>query len=933
MRFSATCLHYILINVRACMCSAGAILSLIIAPLSMAGTWICTDPQGNKVYTDHSGPGCTEFLPTSPPNIIQRPPSAKAPSVSKNKPIPAPRSFRSVQPPLEENKVGVTAEIQTNSRSESEFILAVARGNTSKVRMLLEAGISANLRTIEGRSVVAMAAEQANMDTIELLIAHGADVNARSHRGETALSAAVHARRKDIVKFLLDKGADINAIAPVSVNPPMELPILSIAISQGDPNITRLLIERGASVNSRSNQGVTPLMVSILTGQKEIVKQLLDKGADSNALVPLDIGTPQHMPILFTAILKGDIEIVKLLVEKGADVNVKSASQHQTLSPLEFALKSGKQDIARVLMSKGTADTPETSPVLKANLNLDDHIKVLETRLATLCRDAGETIVKTVDNVEGIYIQPQQDAQNDNYYHEREFDPSMYVMPTLGRHYRYVEIGFHHTNRGIEHRPPIPPPGETHAKGAYTNLTEPQASYGFTWKALTTKQEQLQGLHGDELTVFHIKTQEVLATRRIFFYVIKSGIVSATGSSIAVPQGVSKFVMCKNYSLPEEESFTDRRPRASYKFVSRVLRPRVMPGTQAPQVFDLARGSGHKVGSCSHIGFGPNIKPADLRLSRGELLDLQISIANTDDMLRCKHWLSADGFKNREVDRLFIFYDGSRLRFAELLDRLPQSATARLYSLATGSGTTRSETCFAATAGPNVTPNDLVLSQVTNDLHVAIQGTNDVLICAHFFQRLKNFSENTQLTFYDGQTMNLLQAFRYPSTYLGSASDSELHVIGIYEGTPAGDHDSEAWWFKCPQPATSECHRTYTSRRTPKQVKVHVSYQAKPVILALVATEATQWLVDAADGVVIERVILAGYGAQQVEGIRDGIPTDIYTHDPSPCTSCRQDRRYFYDYRRSHPRLGEITGRKPSSFQGRYTGIDFVIPPPPNGQK
>ena len=414
---------------------------------------------------------------------------------------------------------------------------------------------------------------------------------------------------------------------------------------------------------------------------------------------------------------------------------------------------------------------------------------------------------------------------------------------------------------------------------------------------------------------------------------IKSGIVNATGSSIEVPQAANRFVMCKNYRLPEEESFTDRRPRASYQFVSRVLRPIVMPGPQAQQVFDLARGSGHKVASCSHLSFGPNITPADLRLSRGELLDLQISIANTDDMLRCKHWLSADGFKNREVDRVFIFYDGSRLRFAELLDLLPQSATARLYSLAPGSGTTRSETCFAATAGPNVTPNDLVLSQVNTDLYVAIQGTDDVLICSHFFQRLKNFSENTRLTFYDGRTMNLLQGFHHPSTYRDSASNSELHVIGVYEGTPASGHDSEAWWLKCPQPATPECHRRYTSQRTPKQVKVHVASQAAPVILALVATEATQWLVDVADGVVIERVILAGYGAQQLEGLRDGIPTDIYTHEPSPCTSCRQDRRYFYDYRRSHPRLAEIAGRNPSSFQGRYTGIDFVVPPPADAHK
>lgn len=114
---------------------------------------------------------------------------------------------------------------------------------------------------------------------------------------------------------------------------------------------------------------------------------------------------------------------------------------------------------------------------------------------------------------------------------------------------------------------------------------------------------------------------------------------------------------------------------------------------------------------------------------------------------------------------------------------------------------------------------------------------------------------------------------------------------------------------------------------TQKQVKVHVSYQIKPIILALMAYEPTLWSVEVADGVIVERVILAGYHAQQLEGIRDGVPTEVYTYDPSPCAACRQDLRYFYAYDRSHPRLTEITGKNPSSFQGRYTGKDFAIPP------
>jgi hypothetical protein len=576
--------------------------------------------------------------------------------------------------------------------------------------------------------------------------------------------AAIQFGRKETAKLLLEKGADVNVLESISINPPHEMPILLIAIVKGDVDITKLLIEKGAGVNVKSSLGVTPLMVAILSGHKRIVKHLLENGADSNALVPVTVGSSQQMTILFTAIAKGDIEITKLLVDKGADVNLKSNDGQQVLSPLEFALKHGKQDIAQLLIGRGSTDTPESSALLKASVALDDHTKMLEAKLATLCKDAGEKITKTIENVDGIYIELSRDTPDENfsYYHESERYPMMYVMPKLGRHYRFVEIGpFRHRGQGIEHRPAVPQPGETTDISTYTTLTEPQASYGFKWKALTTRQEQLQGLHGDEVTIFHIKTQEVLATRKIFFYVIKGGLINADGYPIAVPSDAGKFVTCKNYSLPEEESVT-RRPSASYKFVSRVLRPPAMPVAEAARVFDLARGSGNKASGCSLVSFGPKIELADLRLSRDEFLDLQISIADTEDILGCKYRLSAAGFKNRESDRVFIFYDGTRLRLGDLLDRLPQPATARLYSLAIGSGTTRSKTCFLPTVGPNITLNDLEFSQVNNDLHVATQNVNDVLICSSFLHpsRLKNFSENIELTFYDGQTMNLLRAFQ-----------------------------------------------------------------------------------------------------------------------------------------------------------------------------
>jgi len=55
---------------------AVAIATLFIGGASVAGTWICSDLQGNEVYTDHNGPRCKEFQPTNTDEIVKTP-SAK----------------------------------------------------------------------------------------------------------------------------------------------------------------------------------------------------------------------------------------------------------------------------------------------------------------------------------------------------------------------------------------------------------------------------------------------------------------------------------------------------------------------------------------------------------------------------------------------------------------------------------------------------------------------------------------------------------------------------------------------------------------------------------------------------------------------------------------------------------------------------------------
>ena len=472
---------------------------LFIGGFSVAGTWICSDLQGNEVYTDHNGPRCREFPPTNPDDIVQKP-SAKTPQAPKRRSSDAiPFTLR----PFGERKSGAITELDHKGAnySEQDLLRAVTSGNKGKTELVLRAGISANAKDEQGQSALTMAAALPSTDIAELLTTHGADVNARSH------------------------------------------------------------------------DGATPLMAAIITGHKETAKLLLRKGAEVNASAPVGSPALQHMPMLFLAIAIGDVEITKLLIEEGADVNAKLSDGHQMLSPLAFALRTNQEDIAQLLTATAAKKTPES-------LAVEAHIRQLENRLTTLCKDAGEKIYEVAENVEGIYIHVRENNAGKafGYYHEKDRLSTTYLSPTTGKNYRFWEMDALGKAGAINHHRieayPLGKAGEQMIDLKQVAL--PVAVYGITWRPLTGTEDQRQGLYGDELKIFNVKTERVLAVRTLFFYAITDTTVNASGETLPIPGGhkLYRFAACPNYNPGSDDSYTDLRPRDSYRFVSKVLRPK-----------------------------------------------------------------------------------------------------------------------------------------------------------------------------------------------------------------------------------------------------------------------------------------------------------------------------------------------------------------------
>jgi ankyrin repeat protein len=140
----------------------------------------------------------------------------------------------------------------------------------------------------------------------------------------------------DKLKRLLNAGVNIEAR---DVNG--STPIL-IATANNHTNIVKILLDAGANPNEKNRWQDTTLVWAAHFNNVEMAKLLVAKEA---MLEYINGQTALHF-----ACWRGDVNIVKYFLTIGADINKKD---HDGMTPLAYALKDNKTAIVEHLKSQG----------------------------------------------------------------------------------------------------------------------------------------------------------------------------------------------------------------------------------------------------------------------------------------------------------------------------------------------------------------------------------------------------------------------------------------------------------------------------------------------------------------------------------------------------------------------------------------------------
>lgn len=210
------------------------------------------------------------------------------------------------------------------------------------------------------------AVKQGSLDKVRSMLDEQRElVNARDEKGISATLWAAYRGHRDIAAYLVSRGADLNIFEASTVGSvdlvqkhlksdrslalvfaPDGFTALGLAAFFGNTEVADLLLKNGADPNvaSRNSMRVTPLHSAVANrdAARALALTRILLANDAKVNVAQEGGwTPLHQ-----GAAHGQVEVLKDLLQHGADINAKSDDGQL---PIDMALKGGHQEAAALL--------------------------------------------------------------------------------------------------------------------------------------------------------------------------------------------------------------------------------------------------------------------------------------------------------------------------------------------------------------------------------------------------------------------------------------------------------------------------------------------------------------------------------------------------------------------------------------------------------
>jgi ankyrin repeat protein len=284
-----------------------------------------------------------------------------------------------------------------NFQRQTALHKAAWRNQRACVELLLERGADVRIRdTGDNAFALHFAAEAADLAIVRMLVEAGADVigDGDDHRlGVLGWATCFRNARHDIADYLMAHGARLNlwsaialgrvddVVAFIGADPAMLSANMSRsehrrtplhhATARNQPEVVRRLLDLGADIDATDLTGATPLVTATQEGADAVIPVLLQAGARVDFVaalylkrydlaeamlrdVPARISADgEDTIVLHLAVSKRNAAAVRWLIDHNVDVNAKRVVWDCNHTALHMTAADGNVEIARMLLDAG----------------------------------------------------------------------------------------------------------------------------------------------------------------------------------------------------------------------------------------------------------------------------------------------------------------------------------------------------------------------------------------------------------------------------------------------------------------------------------------------------------------------------------------------------------------------------------------------------